>query len=151
MAVMTAMTNCNVHLCSSNFLIFLCSSEESMAFWMKWSNFCMWPHITQFDLFDHLMQLLDAADFAAISKQVESEKVKTKEETWTWEANFDCTFNGAEPGHCSGGTQKSWDDSVEQAVPGLTVGNCGRGDDKFSNVDWSHVATWLALVFCSTH
>jgi hypothetical protein len=124
---------------SHNFLIFLCS-EESIAFWVKWSDFYMWPHITQFDSFDHLTQLLDDADFAAISKQVESENAKIKEETvTTWEANFDRMFNGVEPGHYSGGAQKSWEDSMEQAVPGLKVGRCGKGDDNFSNVDWSSV------------
>ena len=54
-------------------------SAEAIKYWLQFSDFYVWPHITIYDSFEDLIGKIDSADLAAQSKKIlEHNKVRKR-------------------------------------------------------------------------
>jgi hypothetical protein len=59
--------------------------KDAIFEWLKLSDFYVWPHITLFSSFEHLMQLLQTTDLKAISTKMKvfnEKEVSANKQTW---------------------------------------------------------------------
>ena len=122
-------------------------SEESIAFWVKWADFYMWPHIIQYSSFDELPSLIQKTDLNEVSTKIKEENDRMKADLFeTWNGIFDRLFHGVEKGELGSDSSEkgmSWEEAMMDNYQ-IKVGQCGNGvpgqsNDNFESVDWSSV------------
>ena len=122
-------------------------SEESIAFWVKWADFYMWPHIIQYDSFEELSSLIQNTDLDKVSANIQQENEIMKKELFqTWNNIFDRLFNGVEKEELGKDQSKkgwTWEEAMKHNYK-IEVGECGSGapgrsNDNFQNVDYKKV------------
>jgi hypothetical protein len=73
------------------------SNVEAIKYWLSFSDFYQWPHITTFDSAEDLLLKLNSTDFQSISQKMKSWDIYS-EIIRSWETAFHHMFDDVEPG-----------------------------------------------------
>ena len=104
---------------------------EAIEYWVKWSDFYEWPHITTFDDFGDLLGKIKSVDLDEVSMNMAKQNELVKVDiTGTWKKIFHRLFEGVEPAAKGGRVEyaSSWDDGMLKHYS-IKGGSCGLGDD----------------------